>query len=313
MLQGLVIGVVGTVCGAAAGVAVATVLDRYRLIRIPGRRLPALAPAVHRRAARRRAGRGWRRWSSASWPPSTRRGRRPGSIRPRRCAMSEPFLADARPAQVVSGRRPAAARAARSRHRGRRAARWWRSSAPRASARARCCTCSAGSTAPTPARCGSATSTWRHIADDALVAFRNRHVGFVFQFHHLLPEFTALENVEMPLRIARMAAGRGAAPRRGAAGAGRTGRAARASARHALGRRAAAGRRGPGAGAAPVAAAGRRADRRPRRGDRRRAARLLRDMHAEFGLTAVIATHNPRLAQQCDRVLRLEGGRLTPA
>ncbi len=40
---------------------------------------------------------------------------------------------------------------------------------------------------------------------------------------------------------------------------------------------------------------------------------LLREMHREFNLTAVIATHNPRLAQQCDRVLRLEGGRLTPA
>jgi lipoprotein-releasing system ATP-binding protein len=38
---------------------------------------------------------------------------------------------------------------------------------------------------------------------------------------------------------------------------------------------------------------------------------LLREMHAEHGLTSIIVTHNPRLAATCDRVCRLEGGRLT--
>ena len=41
------------------------------------------------------------------------------------------------------------------------------------------------------------------MKDNELAAFRNRHIGFIFQFHQLLPEFTALENICIPAMIAR--------------------------------------------------------------------------------------------------------------
>lgn len=44
---------------------------------------------------------------------------------------------------------------------------------------------------------------YRSLSDKQLAAFRNRNIGFVFQFHHLLPEFTAFENVCMPAYIAK--------------------------------------------------------------------------------------------------------------
>ena len=146
--------------------------------------------------------------------------------------------------------------------------------------------------------------------DETRVAFRNRHIGFVFQFHHLLPEFTAVENAMMPLRIARVSAAD-----------------ARPKAEALLAR----------------VGLGDRLDHRPGMlsgGEQQRVAvsralvmqpsllladeptgdldestadalhELLRTMHSEFGLTAIIATHNPRLAAQCDRTLRLEAGKL---
>ena len=148
---------------------------------------------------------------------------------------------------------------------------------------------------------------------DALVAFRNQHIGFVFQFHHLLPEFTAIENAGMPMRIARRPAEE------------REHRAALLLERVGLAERFA---HKPGmlsggeqqrvaiARALVMEPAVLLADEPTGDLDEHTAETLhdlLREMHRERGLTSIIATHNPRLAAACDRVLRLEDGKLREA
>jgi lipoprotein-releasing system ATP-binding protein len=149
------------------------------------------------------------------------------------------------------------------------------------------------------------------LPDADLVAFRNRQIGFVFQFHHLLPEFTALENVEMPMRIARTPLSR-ARPRAEEL-LGRVGLSARLTHRPGMlsgGEQ----QRVAVARALVMQPAVLLADEPTGDLDEQSADvlhALLREMHAACGLTSVIATHNPRLAAACDRVLRLEGGALS--
>ena len=151
------------------------------------------------------------------------------------------------------------------------------------------------------------------MADADLVAFRNRRVGFVFQFHHLLPEFSAVENAEMPLRIARIALAE--ARPRATELLTRVGLADRLEHRPGMlsggEQQRVAVARALVSQPALLLADEPTGDLDESTADALHA--LLRDMHREFGLTAILATHNPRLAEQCDRVLRLEGGALRAA
>jgi lipoprotein-releasing system ATP-binding protein len=142
-----------------------------------------------------------------------------------------------------------------------------------------------------------------------LAEYRNREVGFIFQFHHLLPEFTAQENVEMPFRIGRRRGDPSAPAKAMLERLGLADRLAhRPSAlsggeqqRVAIARAVApgpavvladepTGNLDPGTGAAVFG--------------------LLRELQRDRGFALVVATHSGRVAHGCDRMLRLVDGRL---
>jgi lipoprotein-releasing system ATP-binding protein len=150
------------------------------------------------------------------------------------------------------------------------------------------------------------------LSDAEMADFRNREIGFVWQIHYLLPEFTALENVMMPLLI--RGEGHGTAASKSLAGLEEVGLRERATHR--------AGELSGGEQQRVVLARALvgspkmlLADEPTGNLDVRTGEmifELLDGLHRKHQLTSVFVTHNLTFASRCDRVLKLEGGELKP-
>lgn len=149
-------------------------------------------------------------------------------------------------------------------------------------------------------------------SDRKRTAMRRREIGFVYQFHHLLPEFSALENIVLP-QLANGVSQR-AAEARGTdllARVGLSGRAAHRPAALSGGeQQRVAFCRAMANQPSVLLADEPTGNLDPATSDQVFA--VLMDLVVETGLSALIATHNPALAARMDRVLRLENGLLVP-
>ena len=146
------------------------------------------------------------------------------------------------------------------------------------------------------------------LSDDAAAEFRSRELGFVWQFHYLLPEFTAAENVAMPLLMRGVS--RGEAERqalRWLQEVGLTDRASHRSGELSGGEQ----QRVALARALVTSPKVLMADEPTGDLDNRTAEAvfdLIARLHRDYRLTSLIVTHNLGFARRCDRVLRLERG-----
>lgn len=146
------------------------------------------------------------------------------------------------------------------------------------------------------------------LTDDAAADFRNREIGFVWQFHYLLPEFTAQENVAMPLLM------RGAAYRTGMEQAGTWLREVGLDSRkhHRAGELSGGEQQRVALARALVTGPKILMADEPTGDLDNKTAEMVFDLvqrlHREYRLTSLIVTHNLDFARRCDRVLRMHHG-----
>jgi lipoprotein-releasing system ATP-binding protein len=150
----------------------------------------------------------------------------------------------------------------------------------------------------------------RTLSEDAAADFRNREIGFVWQFHYLLPEFTAAENVAMPLLLRNK--DRNQAVAEGLKWLREVGLAERAE--HRSGELSGGEQQRVALARALITGPQLLMADEPTGdldgGTAESVFELLTRLHREHRLTSLLATHNLGFARRCDRVLKLEGGHL---